>query len=266
MGFRTKIVIFSIFAVLLGGALFHNNLSLPAFEMKPTKKYPSGVPDKFDLDGNVQRFPGNTIICSLREDTQNNTELYTSLLLLQDKIKKSPLAHMFALLPPSSYHMTVFEGVTDKHRKLGYWPSDLSLDDPLENCTAHFTAKLQSFNLSNDLPYRLSIVGFKPLGSGISLHIEPHTDSNQLRGLRDRLADLLNYRHPSHVTYRFHLSLAYNLRWLTDSQKVEMMNLLMDHFQGMPKEFELGAPEFCSFENMFAFEPILSLQNTPNVK
>lgn len=241
------------------------NLSSPASGTKPRKKYPSGVPEKFDPDGNVQHFPGNTIICPLREDTKNNTELYNSLLLLHDKIKESPLAHLFVLLPPSSYHMTVFEGVTDKHREPGYWPSDLSRDDSLEKCTAHFTSKLRFFNLSNDLAYRLSIVGFKALRSGISLHIEPHTDSYQMRGLRDRLADLLKYRHPNHATYRFHLSLAYTLMWLTDDQKAEMMSLLMDHFQGMPKGFELGPPEFCQFEDMFAFEPILSLQNTPNV-
>lgn len=246
--------------VLLGGSLLHINLTLPSLDTRHRKKYPSGVPDKFDPQGNVQHFPGNTIICPLRKGGKNNTELYASLLSLRDKIKESSFAHFFALLPPSSYHMTVFEGVTDKYRKPGYWPSDMSLDDSLENCTAYFTAKLHSFDVSNDLPYHLSVVGFKFLDSGISLHIEPSTkDSRQLRDLRDRLADLLKYRQPDHLTYGFHLSVAYTLMWLTDDEKREMMSLLMDHFQAMPKEFELGPPEFCKFENMFAFEPILSL-------
>jgi len=132
--------------------------------------------------------------------------------------------------------MTVFEGVTDKHRKPGYWSSDMSLDAPLENCTAHFTEKLRSFDISNDLPYHLSVVGFKSLDSGISLHIEPSTkDNDQLRGLRDRLADLLKYRQPDHLTYGFHLSAAYTLMWLTDDEKREVMSLLMDHFRAMPK-------------------------------
>ena len=266
MHFRTKFVIFLVFVVLLASGLFHINLSLPAFGTKPRKKYPPGLPDKFDPDGNVLHFPGNTIIFPLREDTQNNTELYSSLLLLHDKIKESPLAHLFALLPPSSYHMTVFEGVTDKHRKPGYWPSDMSLDDSLENCTVYFTAKLRSFNLSNDLPYHLSIVGFNSLDSGIGPHIEPHTKDNyQLRGLRNRLANLLKYRHSDHATYGFHLGLAYNLMWLTDDQKTEMMSLLMDHFQSMPKEFKLGPPKFCRLEDMYMFEPILSLSNSSDV-
>ena len=35
----------------------------------------------------------------------------------------------------------------------------------------------------------------------------------------------------------------------------------MDNFRDMTKEFELGSPEFCRFENMFGFEPLLYLKN-----
>lgn len=135
----------------------------------------------------------------------------------------------------------------------------------VEECTALFKNELSSFNLQTDLPYHLSVTGFDPLKSGIGLHIEPHpTDNTALRGLRDRLSDLLQLRFRDHDSYGFRLSVAYLLTHLTDDQENELMNLLMDHFRDMPTEFELGPPEFCQFENMFAFERLLYLKNQDN--
>lgn len=102
----------------LGISLLRVNFSLADPKTSPRPKYPPGVPDKFDPDGNVQHFPGNTIICHL----SNLTDLYSSMIVLYDRLNQSPLSHLYTLLPPSSWHMTVFEGVTDKKRTPGYWP------------------------------------------------------------------------------------------------------------------------------------------------
>ena len=225
---------------------------------KPTPKYPNGVPNKFDPDGNVQHFPGNTIISHL----SNSSDLYSSLLGLYGKLKESPLSHLYTLLPPSSWHMTVFEGVVDKIRNPDHWPSDLALDASLEDCTALFETKLSSFDLQTPFPYKLSITGFNRLKNGISLAIKPHAADNEaLRGLRDRLADRLQLRVPNHDRYGFHIGVAYFLRHLTDDQKAELTNLLSENLKDMPKEFELGAPEFCTFEDMFAFKRLFYLKN-----
>jgi hypothetical protein len=218
---------------------------------KPHPKYPNGVPAKFDPDGNVQPFPGNTIIAHLSP----SSELFASMLVLHDTLRLSHLSHLFTLLPPSSWHMTIFEGVCDQVRKPGYWPSDLAMDAPLAECDELFTKKLSAFDLRCDPPYLMSIVGWSPLTSGIGVHVELRTaeENKRLRGLRDRLADLLLIKHGNHATYDLHLSVAYLLRHLTDKQKTELTALLMDHFKGMPKEFDLGAPEFCVFDDMFAY-------------
>ncbi|KAJ7922927.1 hypothetical protein B0H13DRAFT_1980851, partial [Mycena leptocephala] len=112
---------------------------------------------------------------------------------------------------------------------------------------------LSSFDLQCDPPYHISITGFDPLQNGIG--------NARIRGLRDRLWQLLHIRSERHETYPLHFSMAYLLRILTDEQDRELRELLMDHFEGMPKEFTLGAPEFCTFEDMFAFKPLLSLRN-----
>ncbi|KAF2478248.1 DUF1868-domain-containing protein [Lindgomyces ingoldianus] len=218
----------------------------------PQPRYPLGIPSKFDIDGKVQPFPGNTIISHLSP----SSDLYASLLSLYEKLRQSPLSSLFALLPPSSWHMTVFEGVCDQIRKPGFWPSDLAADAHLEECDATFTEKLALFDLQCNPPYRMSITGFEPLEVGIGLHVEPSTsdEAARLRQLRDRLADLLQIRHPGHDSYSLHLSMAYLVRHLTERQKSELLALLNGHFQNFPVEFELGPPEFCRFEDMFAFQ------------
>jgi len=225
-------------------------------------KYPPGVPSKFDPDGTVQHYPGNTIVSHLLEDAE--PELYKSMLVLYDKLKNSHLSHLYALLPPSSWHMTVFEGVCDQVRVPGRWPDDLPMDASLEECTSQFGNKLSSFDLQCDPPYRISITGFDPLETGIGVHLEPSTteENARIRGLRDRLSTLLHIRSKVHATYDLHFSMAYLLRILTEEQDKELRKLLMDHFEGgMPKELKLGAPEFCTFEDMFAFKRLFYLKN-----
>ncbi|KAJ6584628.1 RNA ligase/cyclic nucleotide phosphodiesterase [Mycena capillaripes] len=224
-------------------------------------KYPPGVPYKFDPDGNVQHYPGNTIIAHLSPSSE--PELYNSLLALYDKLKNSHLSHLYALLPPSSWHMTVFEGSVDQVRNSSRWPDDLPIDASLEECTSLYRNKLSSFDLQCDPPYHISITGFDPLQSGIGVHLEPYTveENARIRGLRDRLSNLLHIRTTNHDTYGLHLSVAYLLRFLTEDQDKELTKLLMDHFESMPKRFELGPPEFCTFEDMFAFKRLFYLKN-----
>ncbi|KAJ6509050.1 RNA ligase/cyclic nucleotide phosphodiesterase [Mycena sanguinolenta] len=250
--------------VSFGGYLFHFAMT-PGPEMLKLgfedPKYPPGVPSKFDADGNVQYYPGNTIIAHLSPSTE--PELHKSMVALHDKLKSSHLSHLYTLLPVGSLHMTLFEGVLDRVRVPGRWPDDLPLNASLEECTSLFAKKLSSFDLQCDPPYHLSVTGFDPLENGIGVHLEPaSTEENaRIRGLRDRLWQLLHIRSERHDTYPLHFSMAYLLRILTDEQDKELRALLMDHFEGMPKQFTLGSPEFCTFENMFAFTPLLYLKN-----
>ncbi|KAK0731058.1 RNA ligase/cyclic nucleotide phosphodiesterase [Lasiosphaeris hirsuta] len=224
--------------------------------------YPLGVPSKFDPDGNVQPFAGNTIVAHLPP----SDKLYTSLLSLHAKLAASPLAHLFALLPPPSWHMTVFEGVCDRVRMPGLWPSDLPLNTPLEQVTAHFEEKLTAFDVVNEdweqPPYRLTVTGFSPLfvGIGVSLRLGTLEEEARFRSLRDRLSKTLLIRAAHHDNYDLHLSLAYFVRYPDEQQKAELLQLLTDHLNGgMPWKFELGAPEFCTFENMYRFDRLLYL-------
>lgn len=224
------------------------------------EKYPNGIPEKFDVDGNVQPFAGNTIICHLSP----STEIYASMSTLYDKLKEHRLSHLYTLLPPSSWHMTVFEGALDKRRKApAYWPPDLDTNASLADCTAMLEKKLESFDSQYKPPFRLSPVIFKPLVNGISLHLKPRTTEENvaIRHLRDRLVDVTGMKQKNHEKYKFHLSVAYLLRVLSEEQEKEIRGLLERHFEDMPKELELGLPEFCTFDDMFGFERVFYLEN-----
>ena len=192
-----------------------------------------------------------------------DNELYKSLRQLYDELAASPLAPLFALLPPESWHMTVLEGVCEQVRTPGYWPHDLPADAPLEQCTALFTEKLKKFDIGDDgePPYRMAVAGFSSftVGIGIALRAQTADEEARLRGLRGRLSDTLQIRHPHHDLYGLHISMAYFLRYLDPQQTSELSQLLQEHLEAMPKEFELGAPEFCTFENMFSFERVFYL-------
>lgn len=232
----------------------------------PRQEFPIGVPSKFDRDGNVQHFPGNTILCHLSP----SSSLYASLLVLHKKLERSPFSGLITLLPPLSWHMTVFEGVCDQVRRPGFWPSDLAPDAALAECDAHFERKLRPLELSDGggggvspPPYRVQVVGVDPLEVGIGLTLQPVNEDEEagIRGLRDRLSDLLMIRHPQHAEYGLHLSMAYLLRHLTADQERELRALVESHFEELPVEFELGAPEFCRFKDMFAFERVMYLSD-----
>jgi hypothetical protein len=262
-GFFSTRVISIVLLLSLGAYLLRLNLLAGSVDssipVSQHKKYPKGIPHKFDPDGNVQSFPGNTIICHLSP----SSEIYASMQVLYKKLKEHPLSHLYTMLPPSSWHMTVFEGALDKRRKAAYWPADLDLNASIADCTALLEKKLESFDLQYETPFRLSVIGFKPLVSSISVHVEPRTaeENIAIRHLRDRLADVTKMRQKGHDKYRFHLTVAYILRYLSDEQEKELMEFLMRHFKDMPKELELGLPEFCRFEDMFAFERLLYLKN-----
>ena len=255
---RKTFSILFVFLFILSITLLHFNSNLPKFNTS-LDKYPAGIRNgKFHPNGNVLRFPGNTIICHL----PNSSEVHSSLLAIHDRLKEAPFSHLYTLLPPSSWHVTIFEGVTDKVRKPGYWPSDLPIDFPVKECTSVYEDRLSIFDLQTPLPYHFTIVELKPLKGSISWHVEPHTtDNTALRRLRDRLSNVLKIRAKHHDNYGFHMAIGYTLRILTDEQNTEIREFIENLLKDIPKEFELGAPEFCRFENMFAYEPLMYLTN-----
>jgi hypothetical protein len=217
-----------------------------------------GPGNKFDHDGNIQSYPGTTVICHLPQDSN----LWQALAALQAEIRKQDFASFFVFLPKSSWHMTVFEGVSDRNRKPGVWPKDLALDASLSSCRSLFEERLKSFRPSIQLPIRMKVTDFEPLKPGIALQVRPidEAQNHALRTLRNEISELLGVRFPQHDIYSFHISLSYSLERF-DKVEHDMVRLYLDDcMKRLPKIFELGVPEYCIFEDMFGFDKVFNLQ------
>lgn len=221
-----------------------------------TVPYPSDVERKFTASGDALPFRGNTMLSHIALGTAASN----ALIAVRNTINRRSFSHCLAFTPPSSYHMTVIQGADDAVRKPGDWPADLPLDAPLDVCTAHFERKLANFQLDCALPFRMRIVDFSAhRDSGATVRLEPADDSEnrKIRGLRDRIADLLAIRAPGHEQYGFHVTLAYLVTWMNEAQTEDYLSVQPDCLKFLQKTIpvlELGAPEFCTFNDMNAFD------------
>lgn len=218
--------------------------------------YPPWVPSKFSPSGEVQNFPGNTILCHIPPQSP----LLQALRSLYARIGAHPFASRVTLLPPSSWHMTVIEGVCDQIREPGRWPAN-HLSSSLEQYTDECAPRVRLVggeleNLGLSAPYHMKAVGLVVSETGISLDLQGATEEEdkRVRRLRDYLADALGFRHPGHETYKFHTGLAYFVQVLESCKRDSLKLELEQELARCPLSFDLGSAEFCLFEDMFRFD------------
>lgn len=217
---------------------------------------------KFDAHGNVLRFPGNTLICHL----PLFTPVSDALTAVRDRIKAGPCADALAMLPPESYHMTVFEGVNDQNRTRERRPAELPLNVTLAECTQHMSNKLRAFDLGCELPLRMKLAepDQQLMIGAMSLVPADPDEARKLRDLRDRLAAHLGFRTPWHDSYVFHITHSY----LIQSMSLEAVKQALWFHSQLYAELvqplgtiALGAPEFCRFNDMWAFDNLFLLRH-----
>jgi hypothetical protein len=224
--------------------------------------YPIGVPAKFSPEGIVQRYPGNTTLCHVPPDSP----LLSGMRAVHDALSSHPnLSKRIHLLPPASWHMTILDGVRERECEPGMWPPGKD-KQPLVESTKDFAQRLKQLGLELGKeglapPYHMRTRGFDPAVVGIGLEIEGATagEEKRMRRLRDRIADTLGFRAPNHERYGFHMSMAYLLRHIDGVEREELNKVFAQHLPAVQQQFELGAVEFCTFENMYAFTRLFYL-------
>lgn len=223
---------------------------------------PLGVPIKFHIDGTVQRYAGNTCICHLPADSCLQPAMWN----IYDAYKShSTLFKYIKLMPPESWHVTIFDGLREVECEPGMWPEDLR-KEPLPQATARFSDLLRGAGQRLEReglapPYKFRICGFDPSQCGMGLAVEGATpaEETRLRRLRDWLADQLGFRAPNHMRYGFHMTIAYLLLPIAGGDKKALENLQEGLLLDMPEEFTLGSVEFCTFDNMEAYPRLFYL-------
>ena len=216
--------------------------------------FPRAVGRKFHPGGQVRTFPGNSIVCHVTRVAS----LIERLDRLYEQLCLARAAASYTLLPPSSWHMTVFNGVCDQERDAALWPEDLPRDLPMAEIDRRFEARLKAERFGPVLTFGMRVKCFRPPRSGISIDLEPANakEEQAIRALRVRLSETLGLGCPAPDTYTFHITLAYFTKHPTGSEKAELENILTGAVEEMTKSlapFDVGPPEFCQFNDMFAF-------------
>ncbi|SIQ87335.1 hypothetical protein SAMN05880590_10888 [Rhizobium sp. RU35A] len=210
---------------------------------------------KFHSDGSVQPWPGNTFICHI----DRASAAFEAIRALQEEIKRSAFNRFFTFLPPSSFHMTVFQGTSPLTRPGAGWPD--GLDWPLDRDAV--TAALGERVRDLDLPVRRTIRVID-LFAAHSLTVAGATPAAEetLRTTRRTLSDATRMPQADFEQYVFHISLAYLIDWVSEPLALEIVDFSRTQtelYAPLIGELELGPVELCDFDSMHHFEPRLLL-------
>jgi hypothetical protein len=221
-------------------------------ESRPEAIKPAGNGGKFTLEGKAEHYPGNTVICHI----DRQSAAFRELVYLQETLKAGSHARHYTFMPPDSFHMTVFGGITDPLRETERWPRGISHDATTRQVTEEFAKRLADVGAPRSHTIRVD-----NLFAGYSVTVSGATDEQEasLRGLRDALRDATGLHDPDHDAYVFHITLAYLVDWVdedTAREIVEMSERLSETLRATTPTIELGVPEFCSFETMHRFDPL----------
>jgi len=215
-------------------------------------RYTWAVGQKFNEDGSVRRFAGNTCISRITEDMP----LYTGLMEVQKRMKALECAGKYGFLPPSSFHMTVIEGVCDQVRKAERWSSKLPLDTPLEEFNQRMLEWFAKLSPPDSFTMRVAGADFSKL-QYIALEAASQETTLSLKEFRDAFSEETGIRFPDHDTYRFHMSLAYKLIHLTPEEEEVIKENELEVQQELVEKyptFKLPSPVLTVFDNMFRFD------------
>lgn len=213
---------------------------------------------RWDHEANPIRCAGNTVVAHVRDPGLN-----AAIEAVAIALRETAAGGAFAWLPPSSYHMTVFNGLLYDERDPPFWPEGLDRDVSEDASDRFMMNRLHRVELPAGGPFRMRATGIFGLdtdGLGIAVAPEDPAENARIRGWRDRLAEASGLTgRPGHDDYGFHITLAYLIAW-PDAGAAPEFDAAAGHalqrLTGSYPVMNLWPPEFCVFEDMTHFEPV----------
>ncbi|MDI3403375.1 DUF1868 domain-containing protein [Streptomyces cavernicola] len=225
-------------------------------DRSPGRREPlaAGPGKKWDLDGNAQRFRGNTFVCPVPQDSAF-FEAETEAMKL---MRRSSLADQYACLPHQSMHMTVFDATTQDAITKNQLPGWLADCKDVSEISQRILARLQQSELTPVGPIRMKVKGFRPFDANFTMDLTPADDAtfNTLWTTRRELSALLDIRASNFDTYQFHSTIGYRLVKPLDSDVPPMERLAAECtalFTGDAATVTMEHPAFNLFDDMLAF-------------
>jgi hypothetical protein len=213
---------------------------------------------KFNADGSRRPFAGNTVICHLPVQSV----MRDAMVALHEDLVSSPFRHKLGLTSTDSYHMTIFPGANDQGRSAYGWPSYVPLEATIEECNRLVGERMARAHLDCELPLRVRVDLPSTLNyfAACTLRMVPidSAENTKLRSIRDKLSEVYSFRTKDHDQYGFHITMSYQTARFTKEEQISYRRLLKTHMQRIMDAapvLELGNPEYCTFPDMFRFEP-----------
>ncbi|MEM8752063.1 MAG: DUF1868 domain-containing protein, partial [Pseudomonadota bacterium] len=156
--------------------------ALPKADERPANPPYLGV--RFDRAGRPVRDGGVTVIHHITDPDANR-----ALSAARDRIAAADDGSCLAWLPPSSYHMTLFDLLLHSRRDSVRWPKGLSTDAEDGAADRFLFDKLRRFDPGDAAPFRIALRGISAEDGGLGVAVvgADAREETRLRALRDRL-------------------------------------------------------------------------------
>jgi hypothetical protein len=226
----------------------------------PPGRPPRDVGVKFNADGSVKEFIGSTFVGHVGQQGEDFA-VFDTLLNIYREFPTLPFASKVALLPPSSYHVTVFVGLNEPDRNTPRWPAGVADDLSQPAATQKHLSLLRAQPRLNNSVFEFEMGDPPPLriegAPNIPLRPADAATARRLAAVRNDLAQLTGIRRPDHDSYQYHLTIGYIHQYLSagEAQALQAANIRwMKSLAALPRRLRINNVQFCSLRDMYAFQ------------
>ena len=231
----------------------------------PAENHIFDIGRKFLASGQVLEFEGNTFISHL-EQQGKHSEIFNRVLDLYRELQYRDLSRKIVLLPPSSYHITAFEGFNNLDRNDEAWPATIRRDLPIHILNNIILEKLKRNQRPETGPlcYHLNDDGLFFQNNTLQIPLITSDDNShcKLLKLRDYLASVTGLRRPDHQLYKSHITIAYKKFSINRHEAEEVAYLINKWVKKIMSdriEFQVPKVTYCIFSDMFFFQELLDV-------
>lgn len=225
---------------------------------------PRDVGRKFNADGTVRRFGGNTFIGHVPQQGPDYDQ-FDGLLDIYREFRAHGFASKVALTPPNSYHVTVFGGLNDEDKGSPRWPRALPVGLSVDAVTERWLRELKARPRLAEPRFEFAYgkpVAMTDGAPHVPLHPANDATARRLKALRDALSEFTGIRDKNHDSYKYHLTVGYIHQLLTEQEAQALKTATegwVERLADRSGTLVIPAVHFCSLRDMYAFRELHAL-------
>ncbi|MCS3401377.1 MULTISPECIES: DUF1868 domain-containing protein [Pantoea] len=224
--------------------------------------YAPDVGRKFSPSGCPLPFAGNTFLGHLEQQGEG-FDTFDNILNISRLLPETLFFRKLALVPSSSYHVTLFGGVNEWDRRSGLWPVGISRELSLESLNKQFLEKLKSRQPSFSAPWEFTVDSGAPLpgeADNLFIPLKPADEAthDRLQKIRNELSEVTGIRRDDHDDYQYHITLGYLTAVLDEVELIEYRAKNREWREMIAKAGNITIQEFefCTLRDMYSFRRI----------